>query len=42
MASGQGQRVVCRLRGGHVRALLTEALFQVDHYVSGAPVYDQR
>lgn len=32
----QGQRVVYRLRGGHVRALLTEALFQPDHHVSGA------
>ena len=32
----QGQRVVYRSRGGHVRALLTDALFQVDHYVSGA------
>lgn len=35
-----GQRVVYRLRGGHVRALLTEALFQADHHVSGAPVHD--
>ena len=33
----QGQRVVYRLRGGHVRALLTAALFQPDHHVSGAP-----
>ena len=36
----QGQRVVYRLRGGHVRALLTEALFQADHQISGAPVHD--
>jgi DNA-binding transcriptional ArsR family regulator len=36
----QGQRVVYRLRGGHVRALLTEALFQADHQVSGAPPHD--
>lgn len=36
----QGQRVVYRLRGGHVRALLTEALFQADHHVSGAPLHD--
>ena len=36
----QGQRVVYRLRGAHVRALLTEALFQADHHVSGAPVHD--
>jgi DNA-binding transcriptional ArsR family regulator len=36
----EGQRVVYRLRGGHVRALLTEALFQADHQVSGAPQHD--
>ncbi|MBN9620667.1 MAG: helix-turn-helix transcriptional regulator [Actinobacteria bacterium] len=36
----QGQRVVYRLRGGHVRALLSEALFHADHQVSGAPVHD--
>ena len=36
----RGQRVVYRLRGGHVRALLTEALFHADHHVSGAPVHD--
>jgi DNA-binding transcriptional ArsR family regulator len=36
----QGQRVVYRSRGGHVRALLTDALFQPDHHVSGGPVYD--
>jgi DNA-binding transcriptional ArsR family regulator len=36
----QGQRVVYRLRGGHVRALLTEALFQADHQVSDAPTHD--
>jgi DNA-binding transcriptional ArsR family regulator len=35
-----GQRVVYRLRGGHVRALLREALFQADHQVSGAPPHD--
>ncbi|MGI8761598.1 MAG: ArsR/SmtB family transcription factor [Jatrophihabitantaceae bacterium] len=35
-----GQRVVYRLRGGHVGALLAEALFQADHQVSGAPVHD--
>jgi DNA-binding transcriptional ArsR family regulator len=35
-----GQRVVYRLRGGHVRALLTEALFHADHQISGAPVHD--
>jgi hypothetical protein len=35
-----GQRVVCQLRGAHVRALLREALFQADHHISGAPVHD--
>ncbi len=35
-----GQRVVYRLRGGHVRALLAEALSQADHQVSHAPVHD--
>jgi DNA-binding transcriptional ArsR family regulator len=35
-----GQQVVYRLRGGHVRALLSEALFQADHHVSGTPVHD--
>jgi DNA-binding transcriptional ArsR family regulator len=36
----QGQRVVYRLRGGHVRALLREALFQADHQISGTPDHD--
>lgn len=36
----QGQRVIYRLRGGHVRALLSEALFHADHQVSGAPIHD--
>ena len=35
-----GQRVVYRLRGAHVRALLAEALFHADHQVSGTPVHD--
>ena len=35
-----GQRVVYRLRGGHVRALLSEALFHADHQISGAPLHD--
>ena len=35
-----GQRVVYRLRGGHVRALLAEALFHAEHQVSGTPVHD--
>jgi hypothetical protein len=32
--------VFYRLRGGHMRALLTEALFHADHQVSGQPVHD--
>jgi DNA-binding transcriptional ArsR family regulator len=35
-----GQHVVYRLRGGHVRSLLTEALFQADHQVTRTPVHD--
>jgi len=34
----RGQRVVYRLCGGHVRNLLTEALFQAHHQVSGTPL----
>jgi DNA-binding transcriptional ArsR family regulator len=34
-----GQRVVYRLRGAHVRALLTEGLFHADHQVSGQPTH---
>ena len=36
----EGQRVVYRLRGGHVRALLLEALGHADHQVSGDPIHD--
>jgi DNA-binding transcriptional ArsR family regulator len=36
----QGQRVVYRLRGRHVHALLSEALFHADHQISGTPVHD--
>lgn len=36
----EGRRVLYRLRGSHVRALLTEALFHADHHVSGQPVHD--
>jgi len=36
----QGRRVLYRLRGAHVRSLLSEALFHADHQVSGAPVHD--
>lgn len=35
-----GQRVVYRIRSGHVRTLLNEALFHADHQVSGTPVHD--
>ena len=35
-----GRRVVYRLRGGHVRRLLEEALFHADHQVTGEPVHD--
>lgn len=35
-----GRRVLYRLRGSHVRTLLTEALFHADHHISGAPVHD--
>jgi DNA-binding transcriptional ArsR family regulator len=36
----EGRRIVYRLRGGHIRAVLVEALFHADHQVSGAPVHD--
>jgi DNA-binding transcriptional ArsR family regulator len=39
-ATRDGRRMVYRLRGGHVRALLGEALFHADHQVSGQPVHD--
>jgi DNA-binding transcriptional ArsR family regulator len=35
-----GRQVFYRLRGGHVRALLAEALFHADHQVSGRPMHD--
>jgi DNA-binding transcriptional ArsR family regulator len=35
-----GRRVVYRLRGAHVRNLLTEALFHADHQVSGQPIHN--
>lgn len=40
VGSRDGRRIVYRLRGGHVRALLSEALFHADHHVSGAPEHD--
>ncbi len=39
-ATRDGRRMVYRLRGSHVRTLLTEALFQADHQVSGQPVHE--
>lgn len=39
-ATREGRRMRYRVRGGHVRALLTEALFQADHQVSGTAVHD--
>ena len=39
-ATREGRRMVYRLRGGHVRALLSEALFHADHQVSGQPVHE--
>jgi len=35
-----GRRILYRLRGGHVRNLLREAVFHADHQVSGEPVHD--
>lgn len=39
-ATRDGRRMLYRLRGAHVRALLTEALFHADHQVSGQPVHE--
>ncbi len=39
-ATRDGRRMIYRLRGGHVRALLAEALFQADHQISGEPTHD--
>jgi DNA-binding transcriptional ArsR family regulator len=39
-ATRDGRRMIYRLRGGHLRALLAEALFQADHQVSGEPTHD--
>jgi DNA-binding transcriptional ArsR family regulator len=36
------RRVIYSARGGHVRNLLTEALFHADHQVSRAPTHDWR
>ncbi|OYV58213.1 MAG: hypothetical protein B7Z69_09990 [Actinobacteria bacterium 21-73-9] len=39
-ADRDGRRMLYRIRGGHVRALLSEALFHADHQVSGLPTHD--
>ncbi len=39
-ASRDGRRMLYRLRGGHVRSLLREALFHADHQVTGHPTHD--
>lgn len=39
-ATRDGRRMLYRLRGSHVRALLSEALFHADHQVSGTPTHN--
>ena len=39
-ATRDGRRMLYRLRGSHVRALLSEALFHADHQVTGTPTHD--
>jgi DNA-binding transcriptional ArsR family regulator len=39
-ATRDGRHVRYRLRGGHVRNLLQEAMFHADHQVTGDPVHD--
>jgi DNA-binding transcriptional ArsR family regulator len=39
-ATRDGRRMVYRLRGGHVRAVLAEALFHAEHQVRGEPTHD--
>lgn len=39
-ATRDGRYVRYRLRGGHVRNLLQEAMFHADHQVTGEPVHD--
>ena len=36
-----GRRMIYRARGGHVRALVREALFHADHDLSGSAVHDE-
>lgn len=35
-----GRRILYRLRGSHVHALLTEGLFHADHQISGEPIHE--
>lgn len=35
-----GRRVLYRVRGGHVRRLVTEVLHAADHHLTGAPEHD--
>ncbi|MEV0729802.1 metalloregulator ArsR/SmtB family transcription factor [Polymorphospora sp. NPDC050346] len=35
-----GRRVLYRTRGGHVRAVIAEALFQADHQLANHPDHD--
>jgi DNA-binding transcriptional ArsR family regulator len=39
-ATRDGRRMLYRIRGAHVRALLAEALFHADHQVTGQPTHD--
>ncbi|MEV0134253.1 metalloregulator ArsR/SmtB family transcription factor [Dactylosporangium sp. NPDC050688] len=39
-ARRDGRRVLYRVRGGHVRRLVTEALHAADHHLTGAPEHD--
>lgn len=38
-ARREGRRIYYRLRGGHVRRLLTEGLFHADHQITGVPTH---
>jgi DNA-binding transcriptional ArsR family regulator len=40
-ARRDGRRMLYRIRGAHVRALLTEALFHADHQITGQPTHDE-
>ena len=39
-ATRDGRRMLYRIRGAHVRGLLSEALFQADHQITGQPTHD--